>query len=139
MKPQKRKEMLQKIFEYFQQITQWLPDNINVAYESMFNLFKKKKSIEEEGTEFTFIWYKKMVNGNKTHYTQPFRTKVKAKTREEAIKKVENFALQKMTLVVVEESKFTSNKINLMTKEFDKLNEQFEKMIKRKQNYGKQK
>ena len=99
----------------------------------MFNLFKKKKQIEnteiEGEKEFTFIWYKKMINGSKTHYTQPFRTKVKAKTREIAVKKCQDFAMQKMTLVVVEESRFDKNELSMMQQEFDKLTKKFESMI----------
>ena len=97
----------------------------------MFNLFKRKNQIEntDDQQEFTFIWYKKMISGNKTHYTQPFRTKVKAKTREEAIKKCQDFAMQKMTLVVVEERNFNKNELAIMQQEFDKLTKQFERMI----------
>ena len=82
----------------------------------------------KDETEFTFIWYKKMQTGNKTHYTQPFRTKVKAKTREEAKDKVINFAMNKMTLQVIEEKDFNSTEMMKLQKEFDKLNEQFTKI-----------
>jgi hypothetical protein len=53
----------------------------------MFNWFKKKKQ-EDEGIEYSFIWYKKLESGNKTFYTQPFRTKVRAKSFEEAKEKI---------------------------------------------------
>lgn len=82
----------------------------------------------KDETEFTFIWYKKMQSGGKTHYTQPFRTKVKAKTREEAKDKVINFAMAKMTLQVIEEKDFDSTELMKLQKEFDKLNEQFTKI-----------
>jgi len=98
----------------------------------MFNLFKSKKKIKnvkiEGEQEFTFIWYKKMITGNKTYYTQPFRTKVKAKTREDAKDRVINFAMHKMTLCVIEEKDFDSIEIMKLQKEFDKLNEQFTKI-----------
>lgn len=35
MNLQERKKILQDIFEYFQQITQWLPNNIDIANENM--------------------------------------------------------------------------------------------------------
>jgi len=107
----------------------------NLKINNMFNPFKifknkfmRESEIDDE-IEFSFIWYKKMVNGNKTHFTQPFRTKIKAKTREEARKKVTDFALQKMTLVVVDENKFNSSEISQITEQFEKLNEQIKKTI----------
>lgn len=87
-----------------------------------------KLSGTKDETEFTFIWYKKMQTGNKTHYTQPFRTKVKAKSREEAKGKVINFAMHKMTLQVIEEKDFDSTEIMKLQKEFDTLNERFSKI-----------
>ena len=95
---------------------------------SWFRRNKEEKK-EDEGTEFTFIWYKKMVSGDKTHYTAPFRTKVKAKTRKEAVDKLTNFALQKMTLCILEEKDFEGTDIGKMQKTFDKLSDEMEKMF----------
>lgn len=93
----------------------------------MWNLFKTKQPAQNvEETEFTFIWYKKMINGNTTHYTQPFRTKVKAKTREEAFEKLTKFCLSKMTLCVFEEKDFDSSEIISLQKTFNELNKQME-------------
>jgi len=72
--------------------------------------------------EYTFIWYKKMQTGDKIYYTQPFRTKVMAKSREEASKKVEDFALRKMTLVIREEKDYDSSDLNKINKQFDEVN-----------------
>lgn len=102
------------------------------------NLFRKlfsKKNIQtlpsEDGEWFSFIWYKKMVNGNKTHYTAPFRTKIRAKTREEAVAKLGEFAISKMKLVIVDEKDFSKEDISKMVNSFNKLNEQFEKILGR--------
>lgn len=94
----------------------------------MFGLFKKQKPLDQE-TEFVFIWYKKLVNNGKTHFTAPFRTKVKAKTREEAVDNLTDFALQKMTLQIVEENDFNSSEIMKLQKEFEELNNKFQKQI----------
>lgn len=64
-----------------------------------------------EENEYVFIWYKKMVNGITTHYTQPFRVKIKAKSRKEAVAKVERIALQKMTLVIMDEQDFHTSDV----------------------------
>ena len=74
----------------------------------------------KDETEFTFIWYKKIQTGNKTHYTQPFRTKVKAKTREEAKVKLVNFVMKKMILHVIEEKDFDTTEIMKIQEEFTK-------------------
>ena len=103
----------------------------------MFEFLKRKnkeKKQEDEGTKFTFVWYKKMVSGNKTHYTAPFRTKVTAKTRKEAIDKLTNFALQKMTLEIYEEKDFEGTEISKMQKTFDRLSDEMEKMFGKLRN-----
>ncbi len=75
-----------------------------------------------EEKEYCFIWYKKMINGDTTHYTQPFRTTVKARSREEAVAKVERFALKKMTLVIVDAGKFEKSELSKFQKTFEELN-----------------
>jgi hypothetical protein len=102
-------------------------------------LFSSKKKVtatepKEGETEFTFIWFKKMINGSTTHYTQPFRTKVFAKTRDEAKKKVSDFALQRMTLVVVDEDSYKAQEIYKMRDEFDKMNKEFDRVFKEMDN-----
>ena len=108
----------------------------------MFGLFKKKNkfvdvvsggkivnAVPDGKKEFTFVWYKKMTIGQKTHYTQPFRTTISADTRELAIQKCQDFAMRKMTLVIVEEKNFDKDELLKMQKTFDKITKQFEKMI----------
>lgn len=100
----------------------------------MFNLFKKNNQSSEE-TEFIFIWYKKMMNGNSTHYTAPFRTKVKAKTIEEAVNKLKTFALSKMTLCVVEEKDFNNkDELKNLQNTFDELSKKMESYFNKTKN-----
>ncbi len=98
-------------------------------FKSIFPfLFKKDNKVkghrppDDNEREYTFIWYKKMENGNSTYYTQPFRTKIKAKSREEAADKVKDFALRKMTLVIREEKDYDSSDLNKLNKQFDEVN-----------------
>lgn len=114
-------------------------------FKSIFSIFSRKKKYDgkikchrppsdNDEREYTFIWYKKMQTGDKTHYTQPFRTKVMAKSRDEAAEKVTNFALRKMTLVLREEKDYSSDDLNQINKQFDEvnktMNDVFEKMNK---------
>lgn len=94
----------------------------------MFGLFKNKK--EQKENEYSFIWYKKLESKNKTFYTQPFRTKVKAKNIEEAKKKVENFALGKMKLVIASESEFNKTDLGKIDKVFDNIYKQMDELFK---------
>lgn len=86
------------------------------------NKVKGHRPPDDNEREFTFIWYKKMQMGDTTYYTQPFRTKVRAKTRDDASKKVEDFALRKMTLVIREEKDYDSSDLNKINKQFDEIN-----------------
>lgn len=96
----------------------------------MWNLFKKKKQEQPaDQKEFVFIWYKKMVSGNKTHYTAPFRTKIMATTRKEAMDKLSNFALRKMTLQIIEEKDFDSSDLMKLQKHFEDLNNKFQEQL----------
>lgn len=101
----------------------------------LFNFFSKQKNKnrknsnqpeEENLNEYTFIWYKKMASGNKTFYTQPFRTTIKAKSEEEAKDKVIDFVKRKMELIVVKEEDFTGslvgNQIFSIQKMFTEIN-----------------
>ena len=104
----------------------------------MFDRFKNKKSDDE--IEFSFIWYKKLENGNKTYYTQPFRTKVKAKNYEEAKQKATDFALGKMQLVIVSEDSFDKTDLSKFEKFFDDTCKQMDELFKNfnvKTNYKK--
>lgn len=109
---------------------------MNNFFTRLFSSKKETKKTEpKEGeTEFTFIWFKKMINGSTTHYTQPFRTKVFAKTRDEAKEKVSKFALQRMTLVVVDEDSYKAKEIYKMHEEFDKMNKEFDRVFKEMDN-----
>ena len=95
----------------------------------MFNWkkYKKppKKTERNVEIEYSFIWYRKMKTSNgTTYFTQPFRTKIKAKSYGEAIKKLTQFVLGKMELVIVNEDKFEET-------EFSKLHNRFEDIHKR--------
>lgn len=95
-----------------------------ITHQFFARIFNKKKETQpnSEEKEYTFIWYKKMISGSKTHYTSPFRTKVKAKTKTEAVDKITSFALSKMTLCVVEEKDFNKSEIMKIQKTFNDLN-----------------
>ncbi len=95
----------------------------------MFSFLKRKKQQAEPLQEFTFIWYKKMLNGNTVHYTAPYRTKVKAATREEAVEKLTNFALNKMTLSVHEEKDFDASDLMQLSKKFESLNRELQERL----------
>jgi hypothetical protein len=96
----------------------------------MSNPFKnwRKKPVKKDttkGKEFSFIWYKKMKVGNTTYYTKTFRTKVTADNFEQAKEKVTNFALNKMTLVIVPEDKFNEtdiSKLENISKQCEEIN-----------------
>lgn len=85
-----------------------------------------------EQKEYVFIWYKKLVNGTVTHYTQPFRTSVKAATYFEARDKVADIALQRMTLVIVDEAEFKRTHLFKLRNSFNELNKKFNHLFKDK-------
>jgi len=102
-------------------------------FKSIFSIFSFKNKndntvkghrppSDNDEREYTFIWYKKMQTGSTTHYTKPFRTKVIAKSRDEAQRKVTDFALRKMTLVLREEKDYNLDDLNKINKEFDEVN-----------------
>jgi hypothetical protein len=105
----------------------------------LFDLFPKKKIIKsksESDTEkvYSFIWYKKLINKSETYFTKPFRTKIKAKNRIEAKEKLKNLVLGKMQLIIVDETEFSKDELIKdelikMQKQFDKLNEHFNKIF----------
>ena len=101
----------------------------------MFSWFEKNKKEEEsKGIEYSFIWYKRMkTKKGKTFFTQPFRTKVKAKNYDEAKEKVTNFALNKMQLVIVSEDRFDKTDLSKLEKGFDDLYKQMGSLFEKYQ------
>ncbi len=85
----------------------------NIAF--VFGTNKKHKQggdvkSDEREQEYTFIYYKKTkINDSTTHYTQPYRIKVKGKTRKEAVDKCINYAMHSMKLVVVDEKDYNKD------------------------------
>lgn len=67
-----------------------------------------------------------MVNHNTIHYTMPFRTKLKAANREEALAKLKNFALNKMTLVITEEKNFPKDFIAKSQQRFAEISKEMQ-------------
>jgi BMFP domain-containing protein YqiC len=111
---------------FFKKIFGWIPfgkkkDDQKVKGE-------RPKS-EDDLKEYTFIWYKQMEIGNKIQYTPPNRTKVKARNREEAVEKMKNFAMRKMTLVIREEKDYDSSDLGKINAEFEKLNNYMENIF----------
>lgn len=106
---------------------------------SFFGFLKKKNSQVDDSTlkEFSFIWYKRLETDAKVVYTQPFRTKVKAKNHDEARKKMEEFALRKMQLVILSEGedKSESDSLLKMQSDFDKLYNQMNDFHERARKY----
>ena len=86
----------------------------------MFNLFNRNKGEEKE---YTFIWYKTMETGGTTHYTKPFRTKVKAKSETEAREKLTKFVLGKMKLKMHLEQDYNKSDISRFQQIFDSFND----------------
>lgn len=99
----------------------------------MFNFFKKKNKQKEE-FEYSFVWFKKMVNKDKTIYTQPFRTKVKAVSHEEAKKKLTEFALRKMELVIISEDDFEETDLSKAQEQFDEVYRKMDDLFKKFRN-----
>lgn len=104
-------------------------------FKSIFPfLFKKDDKVKghrppdcDNEQEFTFIWYKKMEIGNKTQYTAKNRTKVRAKSREEAAEKLTKFAMSKMVLVIHEEKDYSASELGQMDKLFEQFNDLMDK------------
>jgi hypothetical protein len=94
--------------------------------KSLITFFSRKKKTTTNSNndgierEYTFIWYKRMETKNKIHYTQPFRTKIVAKSHKEAKEKLSNFVLGKMTLVIIDGEKYETTDIHNINKHFDK-------------------
>jgi hypothetical protein len=105
---------------------------------AIIELFRRKKKTTDKNTnrngierEYTFIWYKRMETKNKVHYTQPFRTKIIAKNKEEAKEKLTQFALNKMTLVIIDDDKYEYSEINEIHKKFDTVFKEMENLFKK--------
>lgn len=100
----------------------------------MFNWFKRNNNSVLQGgegeTEFSLIWYKRMYAGKRTHYTQPFRTRVKAKSYEEAKEKLASMVLSKMQLVITPEHDFDKTELFMVQSEFNKVNDAMREMEK---------
>jgi hypothetical protein len=90
----------------------------------MFGKLFKRKPKEKESSkgEFTFIWYKKMRVGNTTHYTKPFRTKIIANSRAEAVSRLQDFIANKMTAVIINADEFNDHEISKLTNLTDQMN-----------------
>ena len=83
--------------------------------------------------EYTFIYYKKTkINDSTTHYTQPYRVKVKGKTKQEAVDKCINYAMHSMKLVVVEEKDYNKDELGRINTEFDNLNKRMNEIFNKK-------
>lgn len=110
---------------------------------SRLNPFKRSKdsaASDDSLQEFVFIWYKRMETGGKTVFTQPFRTKIRAKNELEAKQKMEDFAMRKMELVIIkegDESAFEKDSLMNIQKDFAEMYDRMEKYQKRWENYGK--
>lgn len=91
---------------------------------------KSNRKLADGDEEFVFIWYKKLKIGNKTHYTEPFRTKIIASDREEAVESLKKFALKRMVLCVHEESDFNNSEYSKIRDSFDEMNKNMEKMTR---------
>ena len=120
----------EKIDKYFDNVS---PEEIIKRFERLGYRFShknnKKKNIDNE-VEYSFIWYKEMETRNgKKIFTQPFRTKVKAKNYDEAKEKVTQFALNKMKLVIVSEDKFNKTDLSKLEKKFDELYKQMNSLF----------
>lgn len=97
----------------------------------LFKLFNKnKKQNSSEENEYSLIWYKRMYAGKRTHYTQPFRTRVKAKSYEEAKEKLASMVLSKMQLVITPEHDFDKTELYMVQSEFNKVNDAMREMEK---------
>ena len=101
--------------------------NISFVFgQSNNSKYKNGGQIDEK--EFTFIWYKRMQSGNTTHYTQPFRTKIKARDRDEAKEKLGKFIMGKMSVVICDENDFKKSDYNSFNKHFEYLNQKMKDM-----------
>ncbi len=55
-----------------------------IDYYKNYRRFYRIDIRNEMEKEYSFIWYKEIKVGSATHYTQPFRTKVRASNYEES-------------------------------------------------------
>lgn len=86
--------------------------------------------------EYTFIYYKKTkINDTTTHYTQPYRIKVKGKTRQEAVDKCINYAMHSMKLVVVDEKDYNKDELGRISNDFNNLNQRMNELFKDTDNW----
>lgn len=98
----------------------------------MFNWLKKKKPAPAHTTErpFSFIWFKEMRVGNRTVYTQPFRTTISARDEPEAREKLTTFAMAKMKLRIMSEEDFNNQDFQRLSKHFEVMMKQMDDWIK---------
>ena len=89
--------------------------------------WRNDTTLKTDEKEFTFIWFKKIsFKNNVTHYTAPFRTKIKAKSKEDAKQILVDLVMSKMTLEIAEEKDFNSSELMKFKKKFDELNKEFQ-------------
>lgn len=98
---------------------------------------------QEGEREFVFYWYKQTVIKNtrneiKKSFTMPFRTKVYAKSFDEAKEKLINFALSKTELIILTEQEWKEGgtEIEQFMKEFDALNDKFSNLFMKRSFTG---
>lgn len=95
---------------------------------------KKKEKVPPQGEkEYVFIWYKEIETrkGGRVVYTKPFRTRVMAKSEDEAKEKLTNFALSKMKLCIVLEQDFDKTELSKIQKMFDDTFQQMNDIVDR--------
>jgi len=92
------------------------------------NKDKKEKTPEKE---FSFIWWKEIETQNKIFYTQPFRTKLNAKSIDEAKEKLINFVMGKMKLKIVLEEQFHESDLSKLNRSFEEINKEMENIFKK--------
>lgn len=98
---------------------------------------------KEGEQEFVFYWYKQTVikntsNQTRTNYTTPCRTKIFAKSFDEAKEKLTNFALSKTELIILTEAEWKKggNEMEQFMKEFDALNNKFSNLFMKRSFTG---
>ena len=106
--------------------------NIAFVFGSNVKTIYDKTDKKSDGIvkDFTFIWYKKLQNSNTTHYTEPFKTTIKAKNREEAVEVLTQFALKKMTLCIHDEENFRKSDYMKVQSSFYQMNKAMADMEK---------
>lgn len=106
--------------------------HINISFVSEVEKLKEgsNSKLADGDKEFVFIWYKKTQIGTNIHYTEPFRTKIKAANREDAVEGLKNLALKRVTLCIHDESDFSNLEYSKMRVGFNNLNQQMKRMTK---------